>query len=1030
MLKPMDSGVLLERLGYSFERYVEPSVEPPRVDVRFEDIVPELAGTRLGGLRLYEHQLRAYRALEEGRNLILVSGTGSGKTEAWALYGLKLARRGCRILALYPTLALANDQVRRLQEYADAVGARLLQLDAPRREEIEREHGRAGLRRLVAGADILVSNPAFILHDVKRLVVSTSKALLEQVYRKLCLLVVDELDFYGPRSIALLLSMIELLASYSEERLQVAVLTATLANPEDLAGFLKEVTGRDVAVVGGKPFHPENRVYIVLGKDVEELRRRILEVVDRGRLPDSIARALEDPEEFARNVYRVVEALRALGYEVPSLGADPVEVLRHYVDDEGVTLVFTRSIASAEHLYHRLREKLGPESKRIAVHHHLVPKRVREEVEEAARRGEVKIVVTPRTLLQGIDIGTVVRVVHYGLPEDVREFLQREGRKGRRPDIEFTETIIIPVSRWDRELLVKGVDALRKWLNLPLEKTVVNPSNLYRHLFTGLARLLSPWMKGELRPEERKALESVGVVTGRGVRLEEAKRIWERLSFYEYGPPYGIKRYLVHSDGREEPLEPIGLCDLVERFQVGCIDYSSDAIVVGLRRGRSSRIVTAVIEKPIAEFRPWELDAVAEAFEDYREVKMRWGEEPNLLRDIARGKLSTEVITVVYPPRTGFGLLRKIPNRVVWLLYSDRPRLVKGPRGLEVVYDRRAIYVPVNTAGEYRDFTYGFTVEASEQDSPTLLRLGLAYITVLLRRYMGYSLETFKYGVGKLGEKKFIEIHEPEAAGLLPSMDWTPLRRLVEEHEPDELDEILLMQADELAYAELVSLENPWNTVKAAALRVLDILSTLSRIRAALHGRRVTVPKPSRGLKILALEVTAERLSTESEVVPEVLVAAAAYDGENTETVTRVYQKLPFTRPPRELTLFETGVEDLVYYEGFTLLVYDREATLKAVHEAGLRRLETLVEEATEVRQLLGKAGLDPNTPLETLTEAIRLEGWSNVEVKPSLPEAVAAVSTGKPGTRALSMLKDHMASRARALYIAYLVLRELVHER
>ncbi len=1027
-LKPVNTSRLLRELGYSFEHYVEPRVEPERVDTRFEDIIPELAKTRLKGLQLYRHQAVAYQALSQGKNIILRSGTGSGKTEAWALHALQIARKGCKTLALYPTLALANDQVKRLKEYTEAVGIKLLQLDAPRREELEAEHGRAGLRRLVGEADIVVSNPAFILHDVKKLVVSPSRSLLEPVYRRLCLLVVDELDFYGPRGVALLLALIEFFTSYGEMGLQVAALTATLANPEDLAEYLTKVTGRETIIVDGRPFHPENHVYIVLGKRVEELRKKILETVDASKLPREIASWILDEKEFMRNVYRVVEALRALGYDIPSPGTDPVEILQHYLNDPGVTIVFTKSIASAEQLYRRLRERLGEKAELVAVHHHLVPKKAREEVEEKARRGLVKIIVSPRTLLQGIDIGTVVRIVHYGLPEDVREFLQREGRKGRRPNIAYTESVILPVSRWDRELLAKGVEALRKWLNLPLEKTIVNPDNMYRSLFTGLAKLLSPWLsRAGLTQDEKKALEAVGVLTAKGPRMEEAKRIWERINFYEYGPPYGIKRYLVHGDGREEALEPIGYCDLVEKFQVGCIDYSSDAIVVGLKRGRTSRLVTAVVEKPLREFRPWEIDAIAEAFEDYRETKIRWGEEPNLLKDIMRGKLVTEVLTVVYPPRNGFGLLRKIPNRVVWMLYSDRPRLVKGPRGLEVVYDRRLIYVPVNTAGEYRDFTYGFTVEASERDSPTLLRLGLAYIMTLLRRHMGYDIETFKYGIGKIGDKKFIEIHEPEATGLLPKMDWASLRKLVETHEPDELDEILLMQVDELAYAELIALDNPWETVKTAALRVIDLLSTLTRLKAVLGDKTVAIPKPSRGLKIVALDIVAERLEATSEVLPEVLVAAAAFDGETEEAIATVYRKLPFTKPPRDLLAFETSIEDMIYYEEFRLVVYDRETVVRAASEAGMKKLAQLLEEAVEVKQLLPQIGVEENTPLEALLEALRIEGWEKPRIQPTLQDAVAMMAgQQRPGPKTLETIRRHMASRAKALYIAHLALSEL----
>ena len=76
---------------------------------------------------LYVHQERAMRRLTEGRNVIVATGTGSGKTEAYllpillALYQEGLAGQrgpGVRALVLYPMNALANDQRRRLGELA------------------------------------------------------------------------------------------------------------------------------------------------------------------------------------------------------------------------------------------------------------------------------------------------------------------------------------------------------------------------------------------------------------------------------------------------------------------------------------------------------------------------------------------------------------------------------------------------------------------------------------------------------------------------------------------------------------------------------------------------------------------------------------------------------------------------------------------------------------------------------------------------------------------------------------------------
>ncbi|MGH3171016.1 MAG: DEAD/DEAH box helicase, partial [Trebonia sp.] len=74
---------------------------------------------------LYAHQEQAIRKAAAGRNIVVATGTGSGKTESFllpvlsALTGERDAGTlgpGVRALLLYPMNALANDQVRRLRQ--------------------------------------------------------------------------------------------------------------------------------------------------------------------------------------------------------------------------------------------------------------------------------------------------------------------------------------------------------------------------------------------------------------------------------------------------------------------------------------------------------------------------------------------------------------------------------------------------------------------------------------------------------------------------------------------------------------------------------------------------------------------------------------------------------------------------------------------------------------------------------------------------------------------------------------------------
>ena len=79
---------------------------------------------------LYSHQESAIRKVVDGRNVVVTTGTGSGKTESFLIPILDslIAERnkgtlgpGVRALLLYPMNALANDQVKRLRGMLAAI---------------------------------------------------------------------------------------------------------------------------------------------------------------------------------------------------------------------------------------------------------------------------------------------------------------------------------------------------------------------------------------------------------------------------------------------------------------------------------------------------------------------------------------------------------------------------------------------------------------------------------------------------------------------------------------------------------------------------------------------------------------------------------------------------------------------------------------------------------------------------------------------------------------------------------------------
>ncbi len=801
VIKPCDSAEILKRLGYEYESFKEERSEPLLSNKRFDEFVPSIE--RLKGVRMYKHQEEAFKAISERKNIILVSGTGSGKTEAWSIPAIFL---GLKVLAVYPTLALASDQLRRLREYYRDVGLErgVVNLDA---RSVKRLKER-GLPLFTKETRVVVTNPAFLFQELKR--IAEGRGSLTTFLRDVDLLVFDELDFYGSHGSSIIMGMIDIISNdIAKKRPMVALLTATLGNPQEVAELLTSLTGRETKIIEGKPLRVENRGYIVVGKNLKELWKLILSKKDEisKKVPE-IIKEISDYNLFRENVYLIIELLRSKGIKVPSPTIDYLEILSYYVvAGRGLTLVFTSSISSAEKIYKNLLDRLSPKYREmVAVHHHMVDKTKRETIEDKAREGTLRVLISPRTLAQGIDIGNVIRVVHIGLPESLREFKQREGRKGRRGDIEFTETIIIPYKRWDRKLLERGVSALRSWVSMPLERLYVNTENKWVLLFTGLWRLIAH----KNANKELPLLEGLGLVKNNLI-THQGLKVFRMLGFYEYGPPYGVPRYLIKDDSKKR-LEDVGRRDLVERLQPGSFDYNSDALVVEITE---EGIIEMTLEDAIREYE-W----VEEAVQQYFAAKARWGERGDPFNDYKFGKLISRVELVVEPPLKGFGKLREMPYKVLWIVESKKPNVRRIKDKLVPIYEKEFIELASTTKGYYEDFTYGYIYYLDHDWDEIYVRAALAYILAILRIELAFDIREVSFSVNMLPQPYFV-LWEPEASGIIERFEWDLIREIVNNHKHNILTEILSIMIDSDAIDVAIK-ELDWDKIKAASLRLID----------------------------------------------------------------------------------------------------------------------------------------------------------------------------------------------------------------
>src|ERR671919_2127062 len=235
----MDAAAFLQRLSdddATRDRLVHIETLPARAPETapfpgLPDPVPDRL--RLLGIEgLYPHQARALELLEHGRNVIVASGTASGKT---LVYDLAFARAALEdpkstALFLFPTKALARDQVRQIRSLRlPQIRAAVYDGDTPGPE-------RPLIRRT---ANLILTNP-----DMLHAGILPGHARWADFLLRLSLIVVDEAHVcrgvFGSHVAMVLRRLRRLVARYGG-RPRFAMASATVGNPAELAERLTGV---------------------------------------------------------------------------------------------------------------------------------------------------------------------------------------------------------------------------------------------------------------------------------------------------------------------------------------------------------------------------------------------------------------------------------------------------------------------------------------------------------------------------------------------------------------------------------------------------------------------------------------------------------------------------------------------------------------------------------------------------------------------------------------------------------------------
>ena len=434
-----------------------------------------LATLRARGVdQLYTHQAEAIGHALAGRHVVTVTPTASGKTLCYNAPVLDaiLKNSSTRALYLFPTKALAQDQLAELQALADLLGTAEVGSDeavakgeragaseltraewtsgAPANERIRGSGGTkspgpeigvftydgdtpADARRAIRGrAHVVLSNP-----DMVHSGILPHHPRWAKLFENLQFVVIDELHTYrgvfGSHLANIVRRLLRVCEHYGSRPTFICS-SATIANPRDLA---ERLVGAPFELVE-KSGAPRGEKYFLF------INPRVV-----------------SPQLGIRRSY-LAETRRVA-----------IEFLKRGLQ----AIVFAQTRLATEILTTYLKDAFaGPPGATDAIRGYrggYLPGR-RREIERGLRSGEVRCVVSTNALELGLDIGALDVAVMAGYPGTIASTWQRAGRAGRRSG--RSAAVLVASSAPIDQFVVRNPEY---FFGASPEHALVNPDNLH-----------------------------------------------------------------------------------------------------------------------------------------------------------------------------------------------------------------------------------------------------------------------------------------------------------------------------------------------------------------------------------------------------------------------------------------------------------------------------------------------------------------------------------------------------------------------
>ena len=383
-----------------------------------------------------EPQEKTIPKILEGKNVLLISPTATGKTEAAFLPVVSMLLQqqgtpGIKVLYITPLRALNRDMLERLEWWCNNLDIKL----AVRHGDTETKER---VRQSRSPPDILITTP------------ETLQAILpgwvmRQHLQQVRWVIIDEVHEMADNKRGSQLSLaLERLRIMVGKEFQIIGLSATIGSPEKVAQFLVG-KGRTVEIV---------RVPVA--------RMMRLKIV----FPEP------DDEDIK---------LSSQLYTHPEVAAR-LRIIRDYISRHKSVLLFTNTRAISEVLASRF--KVWDIDFPISIHHGSLAKPSRIAAERGLKNGELKGLVCTSSLELGIDVGRIDLVIQYMSPRQVTRLIQRVGRSGHRIG-RIADGIIVTM---DSDDTLEALAIARRALEEDLEPVEIPPKpyDALAHQIAGL----------------------------------------------------------------------------------------------------------------------------------------------------------------------------------------------------------------------------------------------------------------------------------------------------------------------------------------------------------------------------------------------------------------------------------------------------------------------------------------------------------------------------------------------------------------